>query len=487
MSQGQNGQVLEKTPPSFAQWRWGTLHSVCRYFIERSVLLQCIWGRGLFPSVRAPAELNEVDATMSSPLFWHRLRVVSDLVGAFHSLRAWGAGCECHAEERLAGQRQVDCPMQGRRLPAAAERVKLFVEECLAEARSPSEVSFCAAGAGDVPPDLLRERSFGFRRAAADAQRKWKFRHYLPYSLARARDVEVMRACIEEFDSAPPGGRTHRVAKEFFAEESGPRALAEAFVSSGAMAPSLHDALRSIELFPITEERAEAPHAVMHREKLRQKAGCRAWFSANLRLVDNLRWYDAHCSPESGGPGAAIFDDAWSNVWRLVHVEARFAHRCRRVTMKALRSQVYRSGLEAPSFDSLADFRNMLLADAPPVPKSTALLIHTEYMSKLLQLGCIYAAPPEGAPEPIDGLSVGCALFPSAGQDLPPQALRSLRSHVARRCVASLGAVLRSVASGGGLWRARRLFRCHPATWCGDGRHHEACALARAVVRADVV
>ena len=101
--------------------------------------------------------------------------------------------------------------------------------------------------------DLLQQRSVAFRSAAALAKRKWAFLQDLPYSLARARQVSVMRSCLEEFRRTPEGKR-HRVAKEFFDEDSALLPSVLEFIDTGEVAPALAEALLSIEQVPITEE-----------------------------------------------------------------------------------------------------------------------------------------------------------------------------------------------------------------------------------------
>lgn len=91
----ERGSFVEDAP-SFAHWRWGARHAVCRFFFDQPVLFGCIWSRRLFPSVRAPSELSEVDTVMSSPAFWHRLREVGDLVGT---------ACGCGAPAASATQK----------------------------------------------------------------------------------------------------------------------------------------------------------------------------------------------------------------------------------------------------------------------------------------------------------------------------------------------------------------------------------------------
>lgn len=59
----------------------------------------------------------------------------------------------------------------------------------------------------------------------------------------------------------------------------------------------------------MTEEAVEAPHAVMHREKTRQRASSRAWFAASLRLPDNLAAYDKFFAT---GQNADVFSVAWA-------------------------------------------------------------------------------------------------------------------------------------------------------------------------------
>lgn len=283
----QDGRVFDKVPPSFAHWRWGTLRNVTSYLMARGELLALVWSRKVLPSVKAPADLQEVDAALSDPLFWSQLRIVGDIADAFHGLRTWGAGCACHSAERMEGK-VVRCSVQGRRLPDAKGRVAEFTNMMLAQAMKAPVGSYCDGAS--LPPDLELSRAYAFRSAAPIAQRKWELLDSLPYSLGRARDRAIMRECLAKFRATPPQ-RWHRVAEEFFGDGSELLEHVESFLATGALHQHLDISLKSVERAPMTAGAVEAPHAVMHREKTRQRASSRAWFAASLRLPDNLAAY----------------------------------------------------------------------------------------------------------------------------------------------------------------------------------------------------
>lgn len=309
-AQSQDGRVFELVPPGFAHWRWGTLRQVARYFLSRASLFAQVWSIALFPSLKAPSELREVNSALTDPVFWGELRIVGDIADEFHMLRSWGQGCACHSEARLGGQ-VVRCAMQGRRLPEATSRVKEFIGGLLSAALEPRPGSFCAGG--NLPQELQLSRSYAFRCGAAVVERTWTFLEYMPYSLARARERSVMERCWAEFQ-ATPQAKQRRVSVVFFGEEWVLREHVQAYLAGGRLHEELGKALLSVERVPMTEECIESPRAVMQREKRRQSAGSRAWMASSLRLKQNLDHYDRHFRRRRH---AATFVEAWSTVSRL--------------------------------------------------------------------------------------------------------------------------------------------------------------------------
>jgi hypothetical protein len=69
-----------------------------------------------------------------SEVFWQRTNFVVDVFTPIDTLRRWGNGCYCHAEERKEGK-QFECTLAGRLLGKAYLQAQGTLHE-LAELRS---------------------------------------------------------------------------------------------------------------------------------------------------------------------------------------------------------------------------------------------------------------------------------------------------------------------------------------------------------------
>eukprot|EP00974_Lingulodinium_polyedra_P113255 10963356-Lingulodinium_polyedra.AAC.1 len=72
---------------------------------------------------------------MNDEVFWRRLRCLHSCVAIAERARTWGGGCDCHAEDLLAGK-SVSCPLKGRRLRQAGAKVAEVRSEINRKARS---------------------------------------------------------------------------------------------------------------------------------------------------------------------------------------------------------------------------------------------------------------------------------------------------------------------------------------------------------------
>jgi hypothetical protein len=95
------------------------------WYLRAEASLRGVWRLALFSKAQDGVGVKATHASMSSPDFWPRLRVVRDIVVSTHDVREWGGGCACHEAERRQGE-HVRCPMVGRRLPEASDRVDAF-------------------------------------------------------------------------------------------------------------------------------------------------------------------------------------------------------------------------------------------------------------------------------------------------------------------------------------------------------------------------
>ena len=321
------------TPPNFAEWRWSTLFLTCAWLVPNIPVFDKIWSISLFAKAKDGAVIRAVNAALTSETWWLRLRVVRDGVSLAHACRVWGAGCHCHEAERRQGK-QVHCSMAGRRLPEAELRVQEFVRACHDRADRPGEGDLCSAA--ELGKELSRERAWVFKCLAAMCEKKFGYLAALPYSLARCRDRDRMRAARDEF-SATTEARRHRVAIEFFGE-GGLASDVEAFISQGILSDKLSDELGSLERLPLTEEIVEAPRAEMQREKVRQRAASRVWQSCTNRLESNL---ELQRTMDEGM--RTVFAAEWRRAKRVLQVHPGRAHRPARVSWRRAKILVYKA------------------------------------------------------------------------------------------------------------------------------------------------
>ena len=141
---------------------------------------------------------------------------------------------------------------------------------------------------------------------------KFAFCWELPYALARARDADVARRCLDLFDNAPPGERHHRVSTEFCAGAL--RADFDHYLATGELRDHLDVALQSLERAPITEERAEGMHKCVHCYLSRARSSKLPWWASTLRLQENLQMVEAFGRKESGRFEFARLWNRWGMV-----------------------------------------------------------------------------------------------------------------------------------------------------------------------------
>jgi hypothetical protein len=374
---------LKSTPPSFANWRWGTLFLVLSWVLPvKHLLTECV-RTNLFKKCKENALMQSAVRSCQSVLFWQKFRVVWDITARLHACRTWGAGCDCCDERRRNGE-VVTCPKQGRRLPKALQRVLDFQKECIALRGRPAPGDMCD---GQMLPAALEDcRSWAFEFCSASAGRKTAFLKCSPWALARARDAAVLAECREEFRRTPEGKR-HKISSLWFANGSELSRQCDEYISDGVLGVELASELRSVEDMPITEECVERPHSLMNREKLRQRASTRAWQSCTLRLDDNFKLFDVCQNLREH------FVGDWGRVKRLVQTDPALTMQPARISFARLKTMVYRTSVDVPCFVGV-QAKSGMEAEARGGGLPTSDAIHSEFIRACLRTGEYYTIGP---------------------------------------------------------------------------------------------
>jgi hypothetical protein len=108
---------LQTSTENMLKLRWGSIVRTARDLSDRRHAFTIAVGEGGFDEsgdyIREAVSLG--DDTAIARLFWARTRFIALIFGIVEDLRTWGAGCDCHEDDRINGRR-VLCSLTGRRL-----------------------------------------------------------------------------------------------------------------------------------------------------------------------------------------------------------------------------------------------------------------------------------------------------------------------------------------------------------------------------------
>ena len=193
-------------------------------------------------------------------------------------------------------------------------------------------------------------RSFLWGCAQAFIRTQTAYLNALPYVLAQCRDREITRKARAD-DHAAPEERRRKVCFDFFHSEGAVREHVDRYLDGESLAFELDDALKRVELAPLTEERSEAPHAVMERERKRAARAQRVWKAASLRLPQNLLMFTKLSEHE-----LHLFEREWAVARRAVQIDARKKFKVPgRMKFTRAKTLFYRSDTSVPLFPSGVD------------------------------------------------------------------------------------------------------------------------------------
>lgn len=133
-SLGPLADMLAKSKlPSFADWRWDTLHLALEALDPMLDSLRVHFDPRPFRSSRAGTGLNEVISAFKSDGWRQVGRFVLWLCRFLCGLMSWGGGCDCH-QDALANGEPVACEWEGRRIRTAWEHISSTARAHLEEA-----------------------------------------------------------------------------------------------------------------------------------------------------------------------------------------------------------------------------------------------------------------------------------------------------------------------------------------------------------------
>ena len=164
--------------------------------------------------------------------------------------------------------------------------------------------------------------------------------------------------------------------------------MVESSLAAGVIPSSLDAELDAIRKCPICEEKVEAPHAVMHREKNRARAAHKAWAGASVRLREQLQLCDELDESEK-----AQFAVEWDRYKRVVQVIPDRQWRAVSQSHDAVVEAVYASHKWNAEYKV---FGGMAITDVSII--TTINRVKAEYMKSVLTEKCYYsigdACPP---------------------------------------------------------------------------------------------
>ena len=116
------------------------------------------------------------------------------------------------------------------------------------------------------------------------------FLKHMPFSLAQTDSVEKLQAAQSEYLTQSEN-RRHRVSDSFFSATGSLNPAVLWPFENGRLHDAVVERIRTISLIPITEQRSEQPHSVMHREQQHARRATRVWHASTVRLEQNIREY----------------------------------------------------------------------------------------------------------------------------------------------------------------------------------------------------
>jgi hypothetical protein len=400
-----DGLHLKKKPPGFIKQRWSTLRNGLFAWLEiRNILADDdVWREDLFKKARQGKAASKSRAILRCDLHFKQARIVFDVVSDIHELRVWASGCACHEADRKKGK-PVECFEQGRRLPEVIERVEKFKQHCSAAARDgPCQGHACF---GVDLGALEQHRVYAYDRVVAQGEVHWESYYNQPLCLARVSSVDDLRTELERWESLPEPLR-HRTADALFDPSRPGRYYVNESIRCGELHMFVNQKLNHIKKLPLTEEKAEGPHATMTRDADRAPSMTRPNKAGSTRLNAQLKFYDALDKE---------FQDQFAVEWprfsRVLQVDPRRQWRPVALKFEAVCAKVYEADGEGYTGPMVQSHK---VANTATESSTYSILIKADWLRSVLQDKCFYTI---GDERPLKAFQVLWTI-PPRGQIVP--------------------------------------------------------------------
>ena len=271
--------------PTFAKWRWGTIHQVLKAIATclATLTLHLPHIKTICDRSRDKKWAQTVLKAFSRERFKTEFLYCKWLADWVTGLERWCGSCSCpeHQEAYLLGQ-PVECCMKGRSLPFGYKKASDVFHEALAEMAHWTTDTFSS----DM--DFLREVSGAARVVIARGFEKFRFLDRVPYLLSSLAQEGVAQRCLDQYEEVPEHAH-HRVTRDFLSPSSELRAHIETLAAGGEMHRDLEKRVRSLAEVPLDDSVGEAPHAGLGRVGATTRRANWPWQASSLKLNDNLK------------------------------------------------------------------------------------------------------------------------------------------------------------------------------------------------------
>lgn len=387
--------ALNKGSDRFAQWRWESLDAAVKSQVTAKEPFQ-VACEGDDPRkwhLRCVDTMKAIASAASEEKHWQELAAVSFMIEDLMDLHGWIKGCDCHEEERLAGQ-IVKCPRQGLRCKTFKGRLLLMMDTMQRRI------------------DSLRPGQFGDAVEVAEVHRfmsqclgriELKLKSWvcgLTCSLWQARDPSVAASIIARRDQwVTKGYKVHRVVERFVGTHHGSmRESFERHAAGHGLTALLDFELASYETGILDDSFAESPHALFTKIVQHSTASKPVWWASSFRLSQNI---EMKKTIERLKPGIfGLYFRKWRSVWQQDALKSRKCISDRTTGKRnVLLQRIYRVGAFAvQDISALPKVQGHFALEnrVTRAEKSNFSKVLIEYLCCTLDEGGFYSFSPEG-------------------------------------------------------------------------------------------
>jgi hypothetical protein len=127
--------------PSFAEWRWSTLHLCLVMLLPSLQSLAEHFDATWFSNPQDRQRLSSVISAFAAEEWQRQTNFVSFMASWLVGLQQWGTGCDCHHEQLIRGEK-VSCDWKGRRITTAYDHICAELARVLRECEAWSQYSW---------------------------------------------------------------------------------------------------------------------------------------------------------------------------------------------------------------------------------------------------------------------------------------------------------------------------------------------------------